>query len=88
MCSSDLSKHKSTPPPPATQASATSQTSHTGNGAEAKKKDDEEKLKYRVGGSELGGTYTISRDEVAHFIVETVVKSWDQFKGKAITVSR
>jgi len=50
--------------------------------------DEEEKQTYRVGGSELSGTYTISREEVAHFIAETVVKSWDQFKGKAVTVSR
>ncbi|KAF9643626.1 hypothetical protein BDM02DRAFT_3104173 [Thelephora ganbajun] len=36
----------------------------------------------------LSGTYTISREEVAHFIAESAVKSWDQFKGKAVTVSR
>jgi len=76
-------KHKSTPSPAATQPGDASQPS-----AAAGNETEEEKLKYRVGGSELGGTYTISRDEVAHFVVETVVKSWDQFKGKAITVSR
>jgi len=77
-------KHKIAPS--ATHA-ATSQFSSTDNGSDTKK-DDEEKLKYRVGGSELSGTYTISREEVAHFVTETVVKSWDQFKGKAVTVSR
>jgi hypothetical protein len=47
-----------------------------------------EELKYRVGGPELKGTYSISREEVGHFIAENAVKGWDQFKGKAITVSR
>jgi len=75
------SKQKSVPTPATTQAGA-------GDESEAKKKEDEEKPKYRVGGPELSGTYTISREEVAHFIAENAMKNWDQFKGKAITVSR
>ena len=51
-------------------------------------KDDEEKMNYRVGGPELSGTYTISREEIGHFIAENALKNWDQFKGKAITISR
>lgn len=51
-------------------------------------KKEEEKPSYRVGGPELSGTYKISRDEVAHFIVENAMKNWDQFKGKGLTVSR
>ena len=81
-------KHKTALPLPATHAGTSSQPSSTDNEPDTKKKDDEEKPKYRVGGSELSGTYTISREEVAHFIAETVVKSWDQFKGKPVTVSR
>jgi len=69
-------------PPPKTPAGATAQPSSAAN------EPDEEKLAYRVGGPELGGTYRISREEVAHFIAENAMKNWDQFKGKAITVSR
>ena len=61
-------------------------SSSTGNDSDAKK--DDEKPGYRVGSSELGGTYKISREEVAHFIAENAMKDWDQFKGKCITVSR
>jgi hypothetical protein len=81
-------KHKAATPPPATHAGTTSQHSSFDNEADTKRGGSEEKPKYRVGGSELSGTYTISREEVAHFIAENVVKNWDQFKGKAITVSR
>ena len=81
-------KHKSVSPPPATHAGTISHHSSTDSEFDTKKKDDAEKPKYRVGGPELSGTYTISREEVAHFVTETVVKNWDQFKGKAVTVSR
>jgi len=80
------SKQKSTPPAPATPAGGTSPS--TENEPDAKKKDEEEKPKYRVGDPGLSGTYTISREEVAHFIAENAMKNWDQFKGKAVTVSR
>lgn len=73
--------------PPASQAAATSQPSGTENEPDAKKKE-EEKLKYRIGGPELSGTYSISREEVGHFIAENALKNWDQFKGKPVTVSR
>jgi len=79
-------KHGPAIPPPATHAGTASQLSSADE--HGTKKDDEEKPKYRVGGSELSGTYTISREEVAHFVAEAVVKNWDQFKGKAVTVSR
>jgi len=58
------------------------------NEADAKKKEEEEKPKYRVGGPELRGTYTISREEAAHFIAENAMKNWDEFKNKPITASR
>jgi len=70
-----------------TPASATSEPPSTENEPGAKK-DDDEKVKYRVGGPELKGTYTIAREEVGHFIAENAMKNWDEFKGKAITVSR
>jgi hypothetical protein len=77
------SKQK-TVPPPATPA-ASSSSSPTENESEPKK---EEPVKYRVGNPQLSGPYTISREEVAHFIAENAVKNWDQYKGKAITISR
>jgi len=76
------SKHKTAP------VAATAQPSSEEGEPEVRKKDDKEELKYRVGGPELKGTYSISREEVGHFIAENAVKEWDQFKGKAITVSR
>lgn len=74
-------KQKGAPPP----AAATSQPS-SGEGEPETEKQEE--MKYRVGGPELSGTYTISREELGHFIAENAVKNWDQFKGQAITVSR
>ena len=71
--------------PPVTQAGVTPVADS--NEPEGKRGDGDETPKYRVGGPELSGTYTISREEVAHFIAETVVKGWDQFKNKAITVT-
>ena len=58
------------------------------NEPEAKKKEEGEKPKYRVGGPELSGTYTISREDLGHLIAETAMKDWDQFKGKAIVATR
>jgi hypothetical protein len=79
-------KQKSAPPSSsATPAAATSQPSSEENEPEGKK---EEGLKYRVGGPDLSGTYTIAREEVGHFIAENAMKNWDQFKGKTVTVSR
>jgi len=72
-------KAAASPPPPAPRAE---------NEPDAKKKEEEEKPKYRVGGSELSGTYTISREEAAHFIAENAMKNWDEFKNKAITATR
>ena len=80
------SDQKPARPPAATNAGA-SPSPPRADEAETKK-DEEGKPKYRVGGSELSGTYTISREEVAHFIAETAVKNWDQYKGKAVIVSR
>jgi len=78
------SAEKSTPP----ACAQASPPPRADNEPETKKGDSEEKPKYRVGGPELSGTYTISREEAAHFIAETAMKDWDQFKGNAITVSR
>jgi hypothetical protein len=39
---------------------------------------------YRSAGGDLRGAYTISRRDVAHFIVERCLKEWDQWKGKYV----
>jgi hypothetical protein len=78
---------KRAPSPSKTKAGVSSPPP-TAEGEPEVKKDEEEKQKYRVGGGELSGTYTISREEVAHFIAETAVKRWEEFKGKAVTLSR
>ena len=78
-------KQKNTPPSDATPAAGTSQPASEENEPEVKK---EEEFKYRFGGPELSGTYTIAREEIGHFIAENAMKNWDEFKGKAITVSR
>jgi len=40
---------------------------------------------YRASEEELGG-YTVSRKDVAHFIVEQALTEWEKFEGKAINV--
>lgn len=42
---------------------------------------------YRTSLQELKGAYTISRSEVAHFVVERVSKHWDDWKGKVISIT-
>lgn len=38
---------------------------------------------YRVKDQELGDGYTVSREDVAHFIVERLLENWTQWEGKA-----
>lgn len=47
--------------------------------------DGAEKGKYRVG-EKLPGTYTISRRDVAHFIVNGLVPNWEKYEGKGVSV--
>lgn len=41
---------------------------------------------YRVSEAELGG-YTISRKDVAHFIVDAALNRWDEFEGKRVNMA-
>jgi hypothetical protein len=41
---------------------------------------------YRVSESELGG-WTISRKDVAHFIVDAVLNRWDEFEGRRVNIA-
>ena len=36
---------------------------------------------------DLAGRWTISRKDVAHFVVEKVVRHWDDWKGKRVSVA-
>ncbi|KAF9458771.1 hypothetical protein BDZ94DRAFT_1200535, partial [Collybia nuda] len=40
---------------------------------------------YRVSEAEIGG-YTISRKDVAHFVVDAVTNRWDEFEGRRINI--
>ncbi|TDL18417.1 hypothetical protein BD410DRAFT_700554, partial [Rickenella mellea] len=50
---------------------------------ELKEKDGKGKA-YRVSGQDLSGSYTISRKDVSHFIVEDAIAHWDAWEGKCI----
>lgn len=41
--------------------------------------------KYRVG-EHVKGLYTISRKDVAHFIVSDLLENWEKYDGKAISI--
>ncbi|ESK95119.1 hypothetical protein Moror_13851 [Moniliophthora roreri MCA 2997] len=42
---------------------------------------------YRVTDSELPGAWTISRKDVAHFIVDALLNKWDQYGSKCISIA-
>lgn len=53
--------------------------------AEKETPGGKEKAPYRVSESEIGG-YTISRKDVAHFIVDAVANHWDKFEGRRVNI--
>lgn len=53
--------------------------------AEAGGTDKADKPTYRVSEGEITG-YTISRKDVAHFVVDAVTKRWDEYHNKRITI--
>ncbi|EIW85550.1 hypothetical protein CONPUDRAFT_118457 [Coniophora puteana RWD-64-598 SS2] len=42
---------------------------------------------YRVKEGDVNGSWTISRRDVAHFIVEKVAKNWDEWEGKRVSIA-
>ncbi|KAG6844434.1 hypothetical protein H0H87_006975 [Tephrocybe sp. NHM501043] len=50
----------------------------------AEKKDG--KRTYRVSEDELGG-WTVSRQDVAHFVADTALNRWGEFKGKRVSIA-
>ncbi|KAG8916063.1 hypothetical protein FRC00_000630 [Tulasnella sp. 408] len=47
--------------------------------------DGPEKAKYKTG-ENLSGLYSISRKDVAHFIVNDITQSWEKWDGKAVEI--
>ena len=45
------------------------------------------KAPYRVKDRELGDGYTVSREDVAHFIVEGLLETWSEWEGKAAHIA-
>ena len=50
-------------------------------------KADTRQKSYRAEETELSGGYTISRRDVAHFVVEKCLKEWDAWKGKCVRLA-
>ena len=46
-----------------------------------------EKEAYRVQDDDVSGAYTISRRDVSHFLVEKVVKHWDSWSGRRVSIA-
>lgn len=45
------------------------------------------KQAYRVNEGDLSGSYMVSRKDVAHFLVEGVIKDWDTWQGKRVSIA-
>lgn len=46
-----------------------------------------DKQAYRVNEGDVSGSYTVSRKDVAHFLIEGVVKDWDTRQGKRVSIA-
>ncbi|KAL4064838.1 hypothetical protein V8B97DRAFT_1207238 [Scleroderma yunnanense] len=46
-----------------------------------------EKQAYRVQDDDVSNAYTVSRKDVAHFLVEKVVKHWDEWAGRRVSIA-
>jgi hypothetical protein len=42
---------------------------------------------YKAKEGDLAGRWTVSRMDVAHFVVEEVVRRWDQWEGKRVSIA-
>jgi hypothetical protein len=43
---------------------------------------------YKTTVEEFKGVYSIARKEVAHFVVEGVLKNWEQWRGKVVKITQ
>ncbi|KAG9045346.1 hypothetical protein FS837_006478 [Tulasnella sp. UAMH 9824] len=48
--------------------------------------DGVETKKYRTGGADMTGLYTISRRDVAHLITDGLLKNWAEYQGGEVSV--
>lgn len=48
--------------------------------------DKAQKAAYRVG-EEVIGAWTVSRKDVAHFVVDAALNRWDEFEGKCVSIA-
>lgn len=48
--------------------------------------DGVETKKYRVGGDDLSGLYTISRRDVAHLITDGLLKNWADYQAGEVSI--
>ena len=52
------------------------------------KSDKKNKRAYRVGEGDLDNNgYSVSRKDVAHFIVEGALEDWDSYQNKCVTIA-
>ncbi|EKM75291.1 hypothetical protein AGABI1DRAFT_103047 [Agaricus bisporus var. burnettii JB137-S8] len=49
-------------------------------------KDRKDKKPYKVSTEEIGG-YTVSRRDVAHFVVDLVTQRWNEFENKVVNIT-
>ena len=42
---------------------------------------------YRIKEGDINSSWTVSRRDVAHFLVEKVVKNWDEWEGKRVSIA-
>ncbi|KAG8858385.1 hypothetical protein FRB96_005270 [Tulasnella sp. 330] len=49
--------------------------------------DGPETGKYRVGDEKLTGVWTVSRKDVAHFIVTDLLANWEKYEGKGVSIA-
>ena len=50
--------------------------------------DKPAKGKYKTTTGEFKGAYSISRKEVAHFVVEGVLRNWGEWKGNVVKITQ
>lgn len=49
--------------------------------------DESSEGPYKVEEEDIAGRWTVSRKDVAHFVVESAIKHWDDWKGKRVSIA-
>lgn len=79
-------KHREGLPSPGTLKNATIVRGAMFNDGECRAESPGNTQPYRAGEGEVGG-YSISRKDVAHFIFEAVIKNWEKYGNKQVSVA-